>query len=50
MKKSYPTFIDETAMLYDTICVSAGAVGLNVEISPEEIIKYAPAEFADLTN
>ena len=42
MKKQLPTFIDETAELYDTIFVSGGRVGLQVEI--------APADLADITN
>ena len=48
MKKHYPTFIDETAILFDTICVSGGKVGLNLEISPEVLAGTVDAEFADL--
>ena len=35
MKKRYPTFIEETAQLYDTIAVSAGQRGVQVELNPE---------------
>ena len=49
MKKLYPTFVDETCQLYSTICVSAGCIGMNVEIAPEQLVKYTPAEIADLT-
>lgn len=48
MKKSFPTYIDETAVLYETICVSGGRVGLNVAIAPEELAGLTGAEFVDL--
>jgi Cys-tRNA(Pro)/Cys-tRNA(Cys) deacylase len=37
MKKQFPTFIDETALLNDTICVSAGRIGLQVELAPQDL-------------
>ena len=49
MKKAFPTFIDETAILYETICVSGGRVGLNIAIAPESLAGLTGAEFADLT-
>lgn len=49
MKKKFPTFIDETAILFDRIFVSGGYVGLNLEIPPEELAGFIEAEFADLT-
>ena len=48
MKKNFPTFIDETAILYDTICVSGGRVGLNVAVNPEALVGLTGAGFADL--
>jgi Cys-tRNA(Pro)/Cys-tRNA(Cys) deacylase len=36
LKKPFPTFIDETALLNETICVSAGRIGLQAELSPQE--------------
>ena len=48
MKKLFPTFLDETAQLFDTICVSSGCVGENVSLAPEDIIKNVPAVFAEL--
>ena len=48
MKKRFPTFIDETAILFDTICVSGGKVGLNLEIDPEVLASTVDAHFADL--
>lgn len=48
MKKLFPTYLDETAQLFDTICVSSGCVGENVSLSPGDIIRTVPAEYADL--
>ncbi len=48
MKKFFPTYIDESAVLYDTICVSGGRVGLNLGVNPEEFAKWLPAEFAEI--
>lgn len=49
MKKKYPTFIDETAVLFDTIYVSGGQRGLQIEINPEVLADFVNAEFLDLT-
>ncbi|MBO7327801.1 MAG: Cys-tRNA(Pro) deacylase [Lentisphaeria bacterium] len=49
MKKLFPTFIDETAILFDTICVSGGRVGLNIAVDPEKLSEVINAEFADIT-
>ncbi|MBO5689733.1 MAG: Cys-tRNA(Pro) deacylase [Lentisphaeria bacterium] len=48
MKKRFPSFLDETAILFETVCVSGGKVGLNLEIQPEELAGFVGAEFADL--
>ena len=48
MKKQFPTFIDETAILFEKIFVSGGKVGLNLEIAPEDLAGFINAEFADL--
>lgn len=49
MKKHYPTFIDETAILYDTITVSAGIKGIQLEVEPNALISYIQAIEVDLT-
>lgn len=49
MKKQFPTVFDETAELFDTICVSAGKVGFQVEVNPADLIRLVGAETADLT-
>ena len=48
MKKKYPTFIDETAQLYDEIAVSAGARGHQMLLNPEELARLVAAKFVDL--
>ena len=48
MKKKFPTVIDETALLFDHICVSAGCVGCNIAVEPEALAKFIDAEFFDI--
>ena len=49
MKKQYPTFIDETAVLYDEIAVSAGARGLQMILAPADLISFVGMQTADIT-
>ena len=49
MKKLFPTFIDETAILFDTICLSGGKIGLTLELNAEDLASAIGAKFADLT-
>ena len=49
MKKSYPTFIDETAELFDEIAVSAGVRGQQIILAPAGLIEYADMIIGDLT-
>ncbi|MNB95206.1 Cys-tRNA(Pro)/Cys-tRNA(Cys) deacylase YbaK [compost metagenome] len=48
MKKLYPTFIEETAQLYDTIAVSAGKIGMQMELDPQELARMTGAVFCGL--
>ena len=48
MKKVFPTFIDETAQLYDKIFCSAGVRGMQINLSPLDLSAVTEAEFADL--
>ncbi|AIQ53194.1 Cys-tRNA(Pro) deacylase [Paenibacillus sp. FSL R7-0331] len=48
MKKLYPTFIEETAQLYDTIAVSAGKIGMQMELDPQELAGMTGAVFCGL--
>ena len=47
MKKHYPTFISELAELEDTIYVSAGQRGMQLEVKPDDLVRAADAEYAD---
>ena len=49
MKKKYPTFVDETAMLFDAVAVSAGQRGVQVMLNPDDLLKAAQAKYESLT-
>ena len=49
MKKPFMTFFDETAELFDTILVSGGRVGLQVEVAPADLLKITNGKSASLT-
>lgn len=49
MKKKYPTFIDETVILFDEIAVSAGIRGEQVILAPDDLIRYIEATEADIS-
>ena len=48
MKKQFPTVFHETAELFDTICVSAGKIGYQVEVSPADLVALLDATMADI--
>ena len=48
MKKQFPTVFHETAELFDTICVSAGRVGAQVEVAPADLMGLIGAAAADV--
>jgi Cys-tRNA(Pro)/Cys-tRNA(Cys) deacylase len=48
MKKPLPTFIHESALLYDYIYISAGVRGLQLKINPEQLISFIGAEIYPL--
>ena len=39
MKKPFKTIFDETMILFDTILVSGGRVGTQVEVAPDDLLK-----------
>ncbi len=49
MKKHFPTYFDETAVLFDKIAVSAGVRGAQLYLLQEELVRYVGAEYLDLT-
>lgn len=48
MKKRYPTYFDETALLWDEIAVSAGERGHQMVVPTEALAEYVSAEFVDI--
>lgn len=48
MKKPFPTFVDETASLYEKIYFSAGKRGVQIILEPDKLIEAANANYADL--
>jgi len=49
MKKPFPTFFDESAILYDWIAVSAGMRGAQILVEPQKLIDFVTAEMSDIT-
>lgn len=49
MKKQFPTVIDETAVLFDKIYVSAGVRGETVGVEPNALAEYIGARLLDVT-
>lgn len=47
-KTPLPTVIDETAELWDTVFISGGRRGLDIELSPHDLAKLTGARFADI--
>jgi len=48
MKKTFTTFLDETAQLFGTIFVSAGTRGTQMEIAPDDLCRITGAEYRDI--
>lgn len=48
MKKPFPTVFDETAVLYDTIMVSGGRVGVQVEVNPDDLVRITGGSYAPI--
>ena len=47
MKKKYPTYIHSTALGFDSIFISAGVRGLQLQLSPSELIPFTNATVGD---
>ncbi len=48
MKKQYVTRVAEEAILQDTIIVSGGKLGMQIELAPDMLLQAAGAAYADL--
>lgn len=44
MKKKFPTYVDESAMVHQNICVSAGVRGLQMLLSPRDLIRITSSK------
>lgn len=50
MKKLYPTFIDKQAERFESIVVSAGRIGTQIELSPHNLADAVNASFREIVN
>ena len=48
MKKLFPTVLHRSAEDLDTLCVSGGRIGLQVELAPEDLRQLTPFSTADI--
>lgn len=48
MKKLFPTYIDETAQIFENIFVSAGVRGTQIKLNPDDLSKIINGSYADL--
>lgn len=48
MKKKYNTFVDKTAEKLNTMVVSGGKIGVQIEISPMDLVKVVEGRLEDL--
>ncbi len=49
MKKPFPTFVDESAAALETFIFSAGKIGYQIEMAPEDLKKIVPFTYFPLT-
>ena len=49
MKKQYVTRVDSSAEALETIIVSGGRIGSQIELAPADLLRAADAEYADIT-
>ena len=49
MKKVFPTFMAPSALDWESIYVSGGKIGLQIEVSPRDLEKLLPLTFTDIT-
>ena len=49
MKKTYPTFFDESAKTLSHIIVSAGKIGQQIDLKPDDLLKMTGGRYAAVT-
>ncbi|HTR33520.1 MAG TPA: aminoacyl-tRNA deacylase, partial [Gaiellaceae bacterium] len=49
-RRRLPTTVDRSALDWDTVLVSAGRRGLQIELSPQELVRLTAAQVADVTS
>ena len=42
-KKAYPVYLDESALVHERICISAGQRGEQIELAPGDLVRAADA-------
>jgi len=50
MRKLFPTVLDESVILFDTIIFSAGKIGFQVELSPDDLQRMIPCTLFDVVD
>lgn len=49
MKKQFVTRLDESAKMQETIIVSGGRIGSQIELKPDDLLKACRGEYGDIT-
>ncbi len=47
-KTAHPTVVDETAQLWDTVFVSGGRRGFDLELAPDDLLRATGGAYADI--
>jgi Cys-tRNA(Pro)/Cys-tRNA(Cys) deacylase len=48
-RKPYPFYLDETAILWDVISVSAGMRGCQMVLAPDDLLKVLDARYCPIS-
>jgi Cys-tRNA(Pro)/Cys-tRNA(Cys) deacylase len=48
IRRSYPTYVDETVVLWPQVGISAGTKGLEILLDPQDLLKITGAQPADI--
>jgi Cys-tRNA(Pro)/Cys-tRNA(Cys) deacylase len=47
-RSAHPTVVDETVWLFETVYVSGGRRGLDIELAPDDLVRLTAATVADI--